>query len=188
MILNIILFVLIGISIFLTLDGLIKNDVLNKLNGYINSKNEKYYETLLKYYEKNKKIKLKEQVNYIHKINILIDRCDLRRGALINPISIVLLGIICVIFSYTLAFKFFKIVFLSIILSVPFFYMPIAILNMIAEHKEAKVEKVFLNFLLQLKNYTKINNDIVAAMQEVKTIEPLQGHVKKFLVEVESRC
>lgn len=39
---------------------------------------------------------------------------------------------------------------------------------------------------MQLKNHTRINNDIISAMSEVKTIEPLQEYVKKFLVQVSS--
>lgn len=75
---------------------------------------------------------------------------------------------------------------LAVTISIPFFYLPFFILSMIAEYKEEKIEKVFLNFLLQLKNYTRINNDIISAMSEVRTIEPLQGYVKKFLVQVSS--
>ena len=43
-----------------------------------------------------------------------------------------------------------------------------------------------LNFLLQLKNYTQLNNDIIYAFKQVRTIEPLQSYVKKFLVEINS--
>ena len=43
-----------------------------------------------------------------------------------------------------------------------------------------------LDFLLQLKNYTKINNDIVYAFGQVKTIDPLQKHINTFLLELNS--
>ena len=58
MILKVVLFILIGISCYLIVDKLKEDDILKKINGYITEKNEKYYENLLKYYEKNKKIKL----------------------------------------------------------------------------------------------------------------------------------
>ena len=186
MIWDVILFILIGISIYFIIDNLIQKDILNKINGYFIAKNEKYYENLLRYYDRNKKIKLKERVNYIHKINILIDRCDLKRSIIISPLTITFLGVVAVIISYSIAFDFFKMFLLSLLISLPLFYLPFAILKLLAEYKEAKIEKVFLNFLLQLKNYTKINNDIVAAMKEVKTIEPLQSYIRKFLIEIDS--
>lgn len=183
---NFILFVLIGVITYFAVDIFIEKEVLKKFNNYLNKKNEKYYEDLLKYYEKNKKIKLKEKLNYFRKINITIDRCGLKRSLLINPITIVFLGVLCVVVAYNLAFEFFKIILLSFIISLPLFYLPFAVLNAIASYKEEQVEKMFLNFLLQLKNHTKINNDIIYAMKEVKTIEPLQGYIQKFLIEISS--
>lgn len=184
--LKVLMFILIGIINYILIDTFFKQGALNKLNKYFLEKNEKYYENLLKYYEKNKKVKLKVKLNYIHKINILIDRCELSRSILINPITIICMGIFCVAFTYIISFKFFEIILLSFFISLPFFLLPFAVLNMIANYKEEKVEKVFLNFLLQLKNYTQINNDVIIAMKEVKTVEPLQGYVKKFLIEISS--
>lgn len=186
MIINLLLFLLIGVSVYIIIENLITSNCIGKINNYILDKNEKYYEELLKYYDKNKKLKLKEKINYFRKIGILIDRCGLRNNLLISPLTIIASGIVCVIIAYMVSFGFFKIVLLSIIISIPFFYLPFAILNAIANYKEEKIEKVFLNFLLQLKNHTKINNDIVSAMKEVKTIEPLQSFIKKFLIEISS--
>lgn len=186
MIFEIILFLLIGISMYLILGKVIENKYLDKLNNYLTIKNERYYEDLLKYYDKNKKLNLKKRINFFRKIEILLDRCGLRNNLFFNPLTIIFTGIICVIIVYLIAFEFFKIILLSCIIAVPFFYLPVAIFNGIANYKEEKIEKVFLNFLLQLKNHTKINNDIVLAMKEVRTIEPLQSYIKKFLIEVSS--
>ena len=184
MILKIIFLVLLASSIYLSLNLAKENKMPLKINRYIKNKNDQYYDNLLKYYEKNKKVKLKEKLNYFHKINILIDRCELKRGIIINPISIIAIGILCVNIAYVISFRFFGIILLSFIISLPFFYLPFVILSFIAEHKEQKIEKVFLNFLLQLKNHTQISNDIVIAMKEVKTVEPLNSYVKKFLIEI----
>jgi len=160
------------------------NKILSLINDYIREKNEKYYEHLMNYYEKNKKIKLKEKLNVFHKINVLIDRCELKRGIIMNPINLIIIGVLCVNIAYMIAFQFFGIILLSLIISFPFVFLPFIVMTYIAEKKEQKVEKVFLNFLLQLKNHTQINNDIILAMKEVKTVEPLDGYVKKFLIEV----
>ena len=186
MILNCLLFLLIGACIYMLVQRISISKLKDNAREFFEKKNEKYYSDLLKYYDKNKKVKFKNKINYFRKVNILIDRCGMQRNMLINPISIIFIGILCVFFAYTVSFNFFKIIMLSLIISIPFFYLPFLILSMIAEYKEEKIEKVFLNFLLQLKNHTRINNDIVSAMSEVKTIEPLQGYVKKFLVQVSS--
>lgn len=183
---KVILFILLGISMYLLIEIMSEKETLKKANKYLMKKNEKYYEELLKYYERNKKIKIREKLNYFHKLNILIDKCGLERNIIINPAVLILCGVLCVIIGYNVAFGFFKIVLLSIMISVPLFFLPMVILKAIASYKEEKVEKVFLNFLLQLKNHTKINNDIFYAMKEVKTVEPLQNYVKKFLIETSS--
>lgn len=186
MIWYLLLFIIFVVIIYCAIDLIRENRILYKINNYIRVKNEKYYDNLLKYYDKNKKVKLKEKINYFHKINILIDRCQLKRGVLFNPISIIFIGILIVNVAYVISFKFFGIILLSFIISLPFFYLPFGVLNYIAEYKEKKIEKVFLNFLLQLKNHTQISNDIVMAMKEVKTVEPLDGYIKKFLIEISS--
>ena len=135
MIFNILLFVLIGISVY-----------------YLIKKNEEYYNEFIKYYEKNKKVKLKERLNYIHRINILIDRCALNRSIVINPLSIILCGFMSVIIAYIFVFNFFKIILLSFIISIPAFYFPFAILKMIANRflieisSGIKFEKAIENF------------------------------------------
>ena len=186
MIWNLILFMVFVVVFYYIIDIFKENKMLYKINNYIHLKNEKYYDNLLKYYDKNKKVKLKQKINYIHKLNILIDRCEIKRGIIFNPFTLVLVGIISVNIAYIISFKFFGIILLSFIISLPFFYLPFATLNIIAEYKEKKIEKVFLNFLLQLKNHTQISNDIVMAMKEAKTVEPLDGYIKKFLIEISS--
>ena len=186
MTLNIILFALIAFTCYLVAEILISKNISKKISKYLKYKSDKYYEDLMKYYEKNKKVKLLSKLNILHKINILIEKAGLQRGILLNPITIILLCIVTFIICYLLVFNSFKIIFLSMIISAPSLIFPIFILSAISEMKNKKIENVMLNFLLQLKNYTKINNDIIYAFKEVKTIEPLQGYVKKFLIEINS--
>lgn len=183
---NIVLFVLIASSIYLIILKVKEEKLLLKINKYAKEKNEKYYEDFIKKYEKSKKIKIVEKLNLIYKLNLLIDKTGLKRGLLINPIAIILYGFICFVIAYKLSFDFFKIISLSLIISVPCVCIPIFLLNYITMYKEEKLEKVFLNFLLQIKNYTKINNDITIAFKEVETIEPLQSYINKFNVEINS--
>ena len=119
-------------------------------------------------------------------MNLLIVRSGLKRGLFINPITIVLASVMCFGAAYWITFKIFGVILLSAIISLPAILIPVLILELLKERSQSKIEKVILDFLLQLKNYTKINNDIVYAFQKLKTIEPLQGYVNTFLIELNS--
>lgn len=186
MIKSIIWFSLMSFIAYLIIDQIIDNKLLHKMNNYIKEKNEKYYEELIKYYEKNKKIKLKNKFNIIRNINIELDKAGIRRNILINPITIILFSIITFVLSYIFSFQFFKTISLSIIVSLPSLLAFKTVINYITEYKIQRIEKAFPDFLLQLKNYTKISNDIIFAFGQIETIEPLQTYVNTFLVEVNS--
>ena len=183
---KVILLILIGISCYVFCSWIAQEKIEGNASKYLKKKNEKYYERLIKFYEKRKKIKRKKKFNIFSKIDYLIEQIGWKKNIICNSLTIFFLGIVCVIICYHIAFSFFKIFFLSLIISIPMVFLPIAILSFIAETKNKKIEKVMLNFLLQLKNSTQINNDIVYALKEVKTVEPLQTHVKKFLLEINS--
>ncbi len=185
-ILMIIFFILISIFSYFLVEFIFDKNIGAKITKYIDDKNKKYYEDLIKYYSKNKKVVIKARISIIYKLNILIDKAGLRRNLLINPISIIIFCIASFIICYLIIYSIFKVILLSIIISLPITYLPIAILNLICDYKNSKIEKAMLDFLLQLKNYTEINNDIIYAFKQVKTIEPLQGYINKFLVEVNS--
>ena len=132
-------------------------------SAYDHTKNEKYYDELIKYYEKNKKIKLKNNFNVIRNINIKLDKAGFKSGILVNPIMVIIISIIIFLITYSVSFQFFKIISLSIIVAIPSLFIPMSIINYIAEYRIKKIEKVFPNFLLHLKNYTTISNDIIFA-------------------------
>ncbi len=160
--------------------------VLERVNKYISEKNEEYYEDFLRKYEKNKKIKLVEKFNIIYKLNLLISRANLPRNIFINPYSIIFYVILCVLIACKISFSFFKIITLAAISAIPFGIIPIIIIAYISKKQEEKIESCFLNFILQLKNYTKIDNDITTAFKEIETIEPLKSYIKRFNIEIGS--
>lgn len=186
MIINIVLLILIFIVSYQYATKIVEEKLIVKLSKYLALKDEKYHTELIKYYDKNKKVKINRKLNIIHKINILIDRSGIRRGLIVNPITVVLLCFICVIVFYFIALKIFRQTLLSCIISAPTFLLPIIILKIISEYNDEKIEKIIPNFLLQLKNYTQISNDIVYAFKEVETIQPLQTYLNSFLIEVNS--
>ncbi len=186
MIINIILLILIFMVCYQYASKIVEEKLIVRLSKYLALKDEKYHNELIKYYDKNKKIKINRKLNIIHKINILIDRSGINRGLIVNPITVMLACFICVIAVCLVTLKIFKQTLLSCIIAAPSFLFPIIILKSISEYNEEKIEKVIPNFLLQLKNYTQINNDIIYAFKEVETIKPLQTYLNKFLIEVNS--
>lgn len=183
---KVILFVSILIFSYNLIKYMCELKLLEKVNNYVTNKNEKYYDEYIKRSEKSQKVDIKERFNIVYKINLMIERAGISRGLFINPISLILYSIICFFFVYNVFFNFFKISTLSLIVSIPFGFLPFGIINMIASSKNERLEKVFLNFLLQLKNYTKINNDITGAFKQIETIEPLQTYINKFNIEISS--
>lgn len=186
MILRFLLFITIAFDSYLIIQKLIEMNIIKRVNKYLNEKNEKYYEDLLKYYDKNKKVKLKSKINIFHKINIKLDKAGIKRNILINPITLIIISIFSFVIVYFFVFNYLKIITLSLIVSIPSILIPFIVINFIGNYKSEKIEKIFPNFLLQLKNYTRINNDIIYAMREVQTIDPLQTYINTFLIEINS--
>lgn len=186
MIINLAMFFVITIISYILVEDVLKNSIPKKIYKYINEKNEKYYTELLKYYEKNKKIKIKNKLNIFNKINLKLDKAGIKSNLIINPITVFFSCVMFFFISYILVFDFLKLVLLSVLIAIPFSFIPIIILNLICNYKTEKIEKIFPNFLVQLKNYTKINNDIVSAIKEIKTIEPLQTYINTFSIEINS--
>lgn len=184
--LNILLLILICLIIYIIIDMAYKARLLDKVSRYIKIKNDKYYKDLIAYCNKRKKVSIKARFNLIYKIGILLDKAGIKSNLLINPTTIILLCIMCFFVCYIIVFNIFKIVLLSLIISIPAIFLPIVILNMISNYKSEQLEKVMLDFLLQLKNYTRINNDIIYAFKQVNTSDQLQGYIQTFLIQVNS--
>lgn len=186
MFLNIIFFILVGATIYLTLEKIREEKILEKINDYIEKKNEKYYRNFLNDYEKHKKVKILQKYNFVYKLNVLMEKAAIKRNMFVNPAMIILYGFGISILVYIITFEFFKIISLAVIVALPSIIIPIVVIEWIANYKSEKLEKTFLNFLIQLKNYVQISNDISSALRQVKTVEPLQSYLEKFNLEINS--
>lgn len=185
-ILNFLFFILIVVSLYLIFELGVFSKINKKLSKYIELKNEKYYKNLLNYYSKNKKVKLNGRLNFLYQLSALLDHAGIKSNILINPIMLILYSFICFILTFMVVYSIIKIIMLSIMISLPVFAVPSIILKVIANKKNNLIEEGALNFILQLKNYTKINNDIIFAFKQVKTNSALQSYINEFLVEVNS--
>lgn len=183
---NIVFMIFLGISIYLIVERIYEQKIFEKISRYLDTKNEFYYKEFLKRYEKSKKIKITEKFNLIYKINLLIDKADLKKNIFLNVFSLIAFGIGCFTILYSITLHIFKNSGVSLIIALPSILVPFVILKYIASYKSEKLEKVFLNFLLQLKNYTKISNDVIGALKNVETLQPLQSYIDKFNLELNS--
>ncbi len=183
MILKFLLLLLIMIDSYGIVYLLKQSNVTAKVNRMINQKNQQYYQKMLKEYQKKKVTKAKAKENILQIIASLTRKAQIKSSILFHPFSVV---IICILFfgiGLFVTYPFFQSRGLTIISSVPIAFLPIYLLEMKAEMNRVKIEKAVINFLLQLKNYTNINNDIIYAMKQVKTVEPLQGYINHFLIQ-----
>ena len=64
---SVILLILIAVSVYLSVEKIRERKILQKINKYINIKNEFYYKEFLKKYEKSKKIRMTERFNWKYK-------------------------------------------------------------------------------------------------------------------------
>ena len=182
-VLNIIFIILIFISVFLAFDIIFEKKISVKVKSYINEKSKNYYNDISKKrLLKQRKYKLIS--NSFFKISNLIEKANLRHSFMINPTTIVVLSIVSFVFCFIITRNIFKIILLSLIISLPSFLIPVVVLKILAQNRNDAVERGILDFILQLRNLTRINNDIVYAFKQVKTINPLQGYIDDFLIEV----
>ncbi len=166
-------------------------EYFKKIKDNIEIINERYHEDLIRRRERQKKLRLRKNKDVMFRLNILIDRTGLRSSKLfwyLNPQILILMCICSSFFIYVIFEDLLKMVSVGLIMAVPGFFLPTAVLGFIAQRKEDNIERILGNFLLQLKNSTRIHNDIIEAFRTVKdgTVEPLQTHIKQFLAEINS--
>ena len=153
--------------------------------------NEEYHRKLVIKREKQKTLKLKRNRDVFFRLSVLIDKTGLKSSSFfwfLNP-NILILLCLCSSFAIYIFFeRVFKLISIGLIMGVPGFFFPVMILGFIAQKKEENIERTLGNFLLLLKNNTKIHNDILEAFRAVQNncIEPLRTFVKQFLAEINS--
>lgn len=162
-----------------------------KIQNNIELVNREYLKEILIRREKKKKLKLRNNRSILYRLGLLIDKASIRNNKFfwfLNPQIILLMCICTAAFTYALFESFFKVVSVSLMMAVPGFFIPITVLSFMAQKKEADIERVLGNFILQLKNNTKIHNDIIEAFRAVQDscIEPLRTFTGRFLAEVNS--
>ena len=123
-VLNIIFIGLIFLALFLSLYIISEKNVNFKVRKYIDEKSKKYFEQV----SRNsliKRRKLDFMSNCLFKIGSLIERTNIKKSIFINSATIVLLCFVSFVLCFILARNIFKLLFLSLIISLPGFLIPI---------------------------------------------------------------
>jgi Flp pilus assembly protein TadB len=182
-ILNILLFLLICTIVYLIVTIISSQNVGAKIKKHIEDSGNKYFEN---FYKKHKMASLKNKAkeSVLMKLDTIISEAGLKESILINPITIISLGVICFLCGFLFVRSIFKIPLLSAVISAPAILLPVLILSLMSEKKKSELESGILDFIIQLRNLTRINNDIVYAFKHVETVEPLKSHIDTFILEL----
>ena len=82
---NILLFVFLLVDFYLALWILLQNNTLSKVKYFVKQKNDKYYQELMKQYQKSKKVKLKMKKSFFQKISLLMKQAGLKSRSIDKP-------------------------------------------------------------------------------------------------------
>lgn len=138
-----------------------------------------------------KRLKTIKNKGLFEKLDLLIEKSGLTKSSyfwFINAFSTLIACFIIMIFSFIYFYNFFGIISAAFLISIPAALSPIIIIYFLVSKNEIEIEKVLSNFLIQLKNNTHINNDIVAAfkMTETTAPKPLNSYIHSMLAKINS--
>lgn len=162
-----ILFLASTINIFYEMLNKNKKDSIIKINNFNTKLSNMSFIKKIQFY-----------IDYISKINKSII-------FYIKPITIILLSSIISIITFVISFKYLKVFSSAVIISVYSFFIPYLILKYLYNFYRKKINNIFPTYIISLKNYTQISNDIIIAIKKVKVEEPLSLFINKFNICIE---
>lgn len=186
-----VLFVAIMFMVYAFIHELVKQHYLERIRDIAVSVNQEYRGKSVSMLKSRKKLKTKKRRGIFYKTEVLINSSGVRNIGLLKFLNPQLVLIICVcssLLGVVLFEKLSRLFSVGLIMGIPSFFIPLIILELLRDRKEAFMERVLGDFLLQLKNNTKIHNDIIEAFRNVQNscIEPLSVLTKQFLAEINS--
>lgn len=140
-------------------------------------------------YIKNDIIYKINNISSISKIIYIINKTDLSykiKGKNIVSIGTYLfISIIISIAIFILTYRYFSLFSIAFIVSVFSFFIPYYIIKYLLYCKKVKIERMFPNYIISLKNYTDVNNDIIEAFKRANVSEPLATYINKFNISIQ---
>ncbi|MEG1705735.1 MAG: hypothetical protein RR290_04100 [Clostridia bacterium] len=141
--------------------------------------NLKKYKSVLKEKSSNIFTKLIFVIND-SKLDIKIKNINI-----VTTFSVIIFSIILFICIFVVSYNYLKIFSSSLILASISIFLPYNLLKYISYMNKQKIIKIFPNYILSLKNYTDVNNDIVEAFSRADVQEPLKSYINKFNISVQ---
>lgn len=133
----------------------------------------------------NKKIKFN-----INKINALIEDLDykyyINNVNIFSYISYIIFSLLCFVIGFSISYNSLNLITTSIIVGIGAFFIPYIILNILIIQKKKKIAIIFPSYLANLKNYTKVDNNIISAMSKTKVGKPLNKYIEIFNTSVKN--
>lgn len=104
---------------------------------------------------------------------------------IISVLSILILSIFIFLVTFIITYKFLHLFFSSLILSLFGLVLPYFIIRYFSYCRKIKILRIFPNYVINLKNYTDVNNDIVDAFRRASVEEPLNSYIDKFNISLQ---
>ena len=151
---------------------------------FFKNENLKKYNIHIK--KNNKIVNNKLYLNLVKYIDFFILKNDLKISKKKAIFLFFLISAIFFFFSFVISMNFFKLFFSSLILSLYTFFVPYIILKFKYYKNRNEIYDEIPNFLVSLKNYTKVNNDIIYALNNVNADKKLKRYIDKFNVSIKN--
>lgn len=152
----------------------------NKKNKYImfNNYNRIIYKNNFLYKKINEFLKsFNNNILQVKKIN--------NKFNYISFYFIIFFSFFLMIISFAFSYKIFHIVSTSLILSIISFFIPNIILKYILNKHKEKLMCEFPTYAITLKNYTKVNNDLIFAFKRASVTGAFKKYIETFNFSIE---
>ena len=123
--------------------------------------------------------KLSEYIFISFKKNLLPSKLNR-----LNPFILVVIMIILFSVSFLLFYSYLKVVTTSLILSLPFFILPILVIKILINKEKSNIIKTLPMYVVNIKNHISEDNNIIGAIQRTIVEEPLKKYIDTFKMNI----
>ncbi len=99
---------------------------------------------------------------------------------ILNPFVIVAIMLILFFIFYILFYSYIQVITTSIILSLPFAFLPIIIYKILLNQEKTKIIKLLPMYVVNIKNHIDRDNNIIGAIQRTTSEQPLKKYIEVF--------
>lgn len=104
---------------------------------------------------------------------------------IITPLGIVVMSVICFLLAFILIYSYLRLFVSSVIISIPFAFVPYTILRLKIEQEKDKIKMLLPMYAINLKGHISSENNIILAIKRTKVEAPLYKYISKFIVNIE---